>query len=33
MKKYYKIYLDNDTNGMLLNILEAIIGRVRFLHA
>lgn len=23
MKKYYKIYLDNDTNGMLLNILEA----------
>ena len=29
MKKYYKIYLDNDTNGMLLNILEAIIGRVR----
>lgn len=30
MKKYYKIYLDNDTNGMLLNVLEAIIGRVRF---
>lgn len=32
MKKYYKIYLDNDTNGMLSNVLEVVIGRVRFTY-